>query len=91
MKKKDNIEENYKLLETLGFKRKGVEYKEDPTSGWMEKKAIVGGFNAKLCYDGGFSLLDIQTIEVFSGNKQYETIWTGTFKELLKKNEQYGV
>jgi hypothetical protein len=35
---KTKEEENYKKLFSLGFKRKNIEVKDDPTSGWMEKK-----------------------------------------------------
>jgi hypothetical protein len=88
---KTTIEENYKKLLSLGFKRKNIEDKEDPISGWMEKRIDINEFKGKLYYDGKFALIDIEIYpDVSSKNKIFETVWIGSFKELLIKNKKYG-
>jgi hypothetical protein len=88
---KSSIEENYKKLLSLGFKRKNIEVKDDPTSGWMEKRIDINEFKGKLYYDGRFALIDIEIYpDVSSKKKIFETLWIGSFKELLIKNKKYG-
>ena len=89
MKKK--IEENYKKLLSLGFKRKNIEDKDEPTSGWMEKRIDINEFKGRLYYDGRFALVEIEVYpDVSSKNKIFEVVWVGSFKELLIKNKKYG-
>lgn len=88
---KTTIEENYKKLLSLGFKRKNIENKEDPTSGWMEKKIDINEFKGRLYYDGRFALMEIEIYpDVSSKKKIFEVVWIGSFKELLIKNKKYG-
>jgi hypothetical protein len=88
---KTTVEENYKKLLSLGFKRKNIEVKDDPTSGWMEKRIDINEFKGKLYYDGRFALIDIEIyLDVSSKKKIFETLWIGSFKELLIKNKKYG-
>jgi hypothetical protein len=88
---KTTIEENYKKLLSLGFKRKNIEVKDEPTSGWMEKRIDINEFKGKLYYDGRFALIDIEIyLDVSSKKKIFETLWIGSFKELLIKNKKYG-
>lgn len=88
---KTTIEENYKKLLSLGFKRKNIEDKDDPTSGWMEKRIDINEFKGRLYYDGRFALVEIEVYpDVSSKNKIFEVIWVGSFKELLIKNKKYG-
>jgi len=88
---KTTIEENYKKLLSLGFKRKNIENKEDPTSGWMEKKIDINEFKGRLYYDGRFALIEIEIYpDVSSKKKIFEVVWVGSFKELLIKNKKYG-
>ena len=85
------IEENYKKLLSLGFKRKNIEDKDDPTSGWMEKRIDINEFKGRLYYDGRFALMEIEVYpDVSSKNKIFEVVWVGSFKELLIKNKKYG-
>ena len=88
---KTTIEENYKKLLSLGFKRKNIEDKDDPTSGWMEKRIDINEFKGRLYYDGRFALVEIEVYpDVSSKNKIFEVVWLGSFKELLIKNKKYG-
>ena len=88
---KTTIEENYKKLLSLGFKRKNIEDKDDPTSGWMEKRIDINEFKGRLYYDGRFALVEIEVYpDVSSKNKIFEVVWVGSFKELLIKNKKYG-
>jgi hypothetical protein len=88
---KTKEEENYKKLFSLGFKRKNIEVKDDPTSGWMEKRIDINEFKGKLYYDGRFALVEIEVYpDVSSKNKIFEVVWVGSFKELLIKNKKYG-
>jgi hypothetical protein len=88
---KTTIKENYKKLLSLGFKRKNIEDKDDPTSGWMEKRIDINEFKGRLYYDGRFALVEIEVYpDVSSKNKIFEVIWVGSFKELLIKNKKYG-
>lgn len=88
---KTTIEENYKKLLSLGFKRKNIEDKDDPTSGWMEKKIDINEFKGRLYYDGRFALVEIKVYpDAFFKKKIFEVIWVGSFKELLIKNKKYG-
>lgn len=88
---KTTIEENYKKLLSLGFKRKNIEDKDDPTSGWMEKKIDINEFKGRLYYDGKFALVEIKVYYgAFFKKKIFEVIWVGSFKELLIKNKKYG-
>jgi hypothetical protein len=88
---KTTIEENYKKLLSLGFKRKNIEDKEDLISGWMEKRIDINEFKGKLYYDGRFALMEIEIYpDVSSKNKIFEVVWIGSFKELLIKNKKYG-
>jgi hypothetical protein len=88
---KTTIEENYKKLLSLGFKRKNIEDKEDPTSGWMEKRIDINEFKGRLYYDGRFALMEIEIYpDVSSKKKIFEVVWIGSFKELLIKNKKYG-
>jgi hypothetical protein len=88
---KTTIEENYKKLLSLGFKRKNIEDKNDPTSGWMEKRIDINEFKGRLYYDGRFALVEIEVYpDVSSKNKIFEVVWVGSFKELLIKNKKYG-
>lgn len=88
---KTTIEENYKKLISLGFKRKNIEDKDDLTSGWMEKKIDINEFKGRLYYDGRFALVEIEIYpDVPSKNKIFEVVWIGSFKELLIKNKKYG-
>ena len=87
---KTTIEENYKKLLSLGFKRKNIENKEDPTSGCMEKKININEFKGRLYYDGRFALMEIEIYpDVSSKKKIFEVVWIGSFKELLIKNKKY--
>ena len=87
---KTTIEENYKKLLSLGFKRKNIENKDNPTSGWMEKKIDINEFKGRLYYDGRFALIEIEIYpDVFSKKKIFEVVWIGSFKELLIKNKKY--
>jgi hypothetical protein len=65
---KTTIEENYKKLLSLGFKRKNIENKEDPTSGWMEKRIDINEFKGKLRSNTKLKevILDIEALK--SGN-----------------------
>jgi hypothetical protein len=88
---KTTIEENYKKLLSLGFKRKNIENKEDPTSGWIEKRIDINEFKGRLYYDGRFALIEIEIYpDVSSKKKIFEVVWVGSFKELLIKNKKYG-
>jgi hypothetical protein len=88
---KTTIEENYKKLLSLGFKRKNIEDKDDPTSGWMEKRIDINEFKGRLYYDGRFALVEIEVYpDVSSKKKIFEVVWVGSFKELLIKNKKYG-
>ena len=88
---KTTIEENYKKLLSLGFKRKNIENKDNPTSGWMEKKIDINEFKGRLYYDGRFALMEIEIYpDVSSKKKIFEVVWIGSFKELLIKNKKYG-
>ena len=88
---KTTIEENYKKLLSLGFKRKNIEDKDDPTSGWMEKRIDINEFKGRLYYDGRFALVEIEIYpDVSSKKKIFEVVWVGSFKELLIKNKKYG-
>jgi len=88
---KTTIEENYKKLLSLGFKRKNIENKEDPTSGWIEKRIDINEFKGRLYYDGRFALMEIEIYpDVSSKKKIFEVVWIGSFKELLIKNKKYG-
>ena len=88
---KTTIEENYKKLLSLGFKRKNIENKEDPTSGWIEKRIDINEFKGRLYYDGRFALMEIEIYpDVSSKKKIFEVVWVGSFKELLIKNKKYG-
>ena len=88
---KTTIEENYKKLLSLGFKRKNIENKDNPTSGWMEKKIDINEFKGRLYYDGRFALIEIEIYpDVSSKKKIFEVVWVGSFKELLIKNKKYG-
>jgi hypothetical protein len=88
---KITIEENYKKLLSLGFKRKNIEDKDDPTSGWMEKRIDINEFKGRLYYDGRFALMEIEIYpDVSSKKKIFEVVWIGSFKELLIKNKKYG-
>lgn len=88
---KTTVEENYKKLLSLGFKRKNIEDKKDPTSGWMEKRIDINEFKGRLYYDGRFALVEIEVYpDVSSKKKIEEIIWIGSFKELLIKNKKYG-
>ena len=88
---KTTIEENYKKLLSLGFKRKNIEDKDDPTSGWMEKRIDINEFKGRLYYDGRFALMEIEIYpDVSSKKKIFEVVWVGSFKELLIKNKKYG-
>jgi hypothetical protein len=88
---KTTIEENYKKLLSLGFKRKNIEDKDEPTSGWMEKRIDINEFKGRLYYDGRFALVEIEVYpDVSSKNKIFEVVWVGSFKELLIKNKKYG-
>jgi len=88
---KTTIEENYKKLLSLGFKRKNIEDKEDLTSGWMEKRIDINEFKGRLYYDGRFALMEIEIYpDVSSKKKIFEVVWIGSFKELLIKNKKYG-
>ena len=88
---KTTIEENYKKLLSLGFKRKNIEDKNDLTSGWMEKKISINEFKGRLYYDGRFALIEIEIYpDVPSKKKIFEVVWIGSFKELLIKNKKYG-
>lgn len=88
---KTTVEENYKKLLSLGFKRKNIEDKDDPTSGWMEKKIDINEFKGRLYYDGRFALVEIEVYpDVSYKNKIFEVVWIGSFKELLIKNKKYG-
>lgn len=88
---KTTIEENYKKLLSLGFKRKNIEDKDDPTSGWMEKRIDINEFKGRLYYDGRFALMEIEVYpDVSSKKKIFEVVWIGSFKELLIKNKKYG-
>jgi len=87
---KTTIEENYKKLLSLGFKRKNIENKDNPTSGWMEKKIDINEFKGRLYYDGRFALMEIEIYpDVSSKKKIFEVVWIGSFKELLIKNKKY--
>jgi len=88
---KTTIEENYKKLLSLGFKRKNIEVKDNPISGWMEKKIDINEFKGRLYYDGRFALMEIEIYpDVSSKKKIFEVVWIGSFKELLIKNKKYG-
>ena len=88
---KTTIEENYKKLLSLGFKRKNIENKEDPTSSWIEKRIDINEFKGRLYYDGRFALIEIEIYpDVSSKKKIFEVVWVGSFKELLIKNKKYG-
>jgi len=88
---KTTIEENYKKLLSLGFKRKNIEVKDNPISGWMEKRIDINEFKGRLYYDGIFALMEIEIYpDVSSKKKIFEVLWVGTFKELLIKNKKYG-
>ena len=88
---KTTIEENYKKLLSLGFKRKNIEVKDDPTSGWMEKRIDINEFKGRLYYDGRFALMEIEIYpDVSSKKKIFEVVWIVSFKELLIKNKKYG-
>jgi hypothetical protein len=88
---KTTIEENYKKLLSLGFKRKNIEVKDNPISGWMEKRIDINEFKGILYYDGRFALMEIEIYpDVSSKNKIFEVVWIGSFKELLIKNKKYG-
>ena len=88
---KTTVEENYKKLLSLGFKRKNIEDKNDLTSGWMEKKIGINEFKGRLYYDGRFALIEIEIYpDVPSKKKIFEVVWIGSFKELLIKNKKYG-
>jgi len=88
---KITIEENYKKLLSLGFKRKNIEVKDNPISGWMEKRIDINEFKGRLYYDGRFALMEIEIYpDVSSKKKIFEVLWVGTFKELLIKNKKYG-
>ena len=88
---KTTIEENYKKLLSLGFKRKNIEDKDEPTSGWMEKRIDINEFKGRLYYDGRFALVEIEVYpDVSSKNKIFEVVWVASFKELLIKNKKYG-
>ena len=88
---KTTIEENYKKLLSLGFKRKNIEVKDNPTSGWMEKRIDINEFKGRLYYDGRFALMEIEIYpDVSSKNKIFEVVWIGSLKELLIKNKKYG-
>ena len=88
---KTTIEENYKKLLSLGFKRKNIENKDDPTSGWIEKRIDINEFKGRLYYDGRFALMEIEIYpDVSSKKKIFEVVWVGSFKELLIKNKKYG-
>jgi len=88
---KTTVEENYKKLLFLGFKRKNIEVKDNPTSGWMEKRIDINEFKGKLYYDGKFALMEIEIYpDVSSKKKIFEVVWIGSFKELLIKNKKYG-
>jgi len=88
---KTTIEENYKKLLSLGFKRKNIEVKDNPISGWMEKRIDINEFKGRLYYDGRFALMEIEIYpDVSSKKKIFEVVWIGSFKELLIKNKKYG-
>jgi len=88
---KTTIEENYKKLLSLGFKRKNIEVKDNPISGWMEKKIDINEFKGRLYYDGRFALMEIEIYPDVSYKKKiFEVVWIGSFKELLIKNKKYG-
>jgi len=88
---KTTIEENYKKLLSLGFKRKNIEVKDNPISGWMEKKIDINEFKGRLYYDGIFALMEIEIYpDVSSKKKIFEVVLIGSFKELLIKNKKYG-
>jgi len=88
---KTTVEQNYKKLLSLGFKRKNIEVKNNPISGWMEKRIDINEFKGRLYYDGRFALMEIEIYpDVSSKKKIFEVVWIGSFKELLIKNKKYG-
>lgn len=84
---KDNVEQNYKKLLSLGFKKVWF---QDKSGYWMEKRIDINEFKGKLYYDGRFSLMEIEVIlDVTTKKKTLDTIWIGSFKQLLLKAKKY--
>lgn len=88
---KTTIEQNYKKLLSLGFKRLNIEDKDEPTSGWMQKRIDINEFKGILYYDGRFALMEIDVfLDPSDKKKSSEIIWVGSFKQLLLKAKKYG-
>jgi hypothetical protein len=87
---KTTIEENYKKLLSLGFKRKNIEVKDDPTSGWMEKRIDINEFKGRLYYDGRFALIEIEIYpDVSSKNKLFEVVWIDRIRQVCLQIYKY--
>lgn len=85
---KTTIEENYKKLFSLGFKKRWL---DDKSGFWLEKNININEFKGKLYYDGIFALIEIEIYsDAFFKKRTFEIIWKGSFKQLLIKNKKYG-